>query len=101
MVDIKFKQYHIVSTKYGYSLYKMRLDDNKKPVMVKDKTSKTGLKISEIVIGYFQNITQTLEAIERNLILTGNKKIDTIEKIIKEEKKITKELENFIENKKS
>ena len=92
MIDMKFNEFHIKSNRYGFSVYKMSIE-NDKPVTYHDKA---GEHVSETPIGYYNSLNDSLINIRRFMIRTGSEKIETLEQFIKLNKKIKSEFEKFI-----
>ena len=95
MVDLRFKNYRITNNnKYGYVLYKTDLDSKGEIKEIID--SKGTLRLSQQVIGYYNTVGQSLEAIINYQIKTGEKVIKSVPELVKTTKDLKQELDNWI-----
>ena len=92
MVDLQFKNYHITSNKYGYSVCKMSMEDGK-PLF---NQTKSGLQIREQPVGYYNDLRQALRAIANNVVRTGDDRIESINEFKEAVKQANNELDKFI-----
>ena len=92
MVDLQFKNYHITSNKYGYSVCKMSMEDGK-PLF---NQTKSGLQIREQPLGYYNDLRQALKGIVRNIVRTGGDRIESIYEFKEAIKQAKNELDKFI-----
>lgn len=92
MVDLQFKNYHITSNKYGYTVCKMSMEDGK-PLF---NQTKSGLQIREQPLGYYNDLRQALRAITNNVVRTGDDRIESIYEFKEAVKQAKNELDEFI-----
>ena len=92
MVDLQFKNYHITSNKYGYSVCKMSMEDGK-PLF---NQTKNGLQIREQPLGYYGDLRQALNGIINNIVRTGSDRIESINEFKEAVKQAKNELDEFI-----
>lgn len=92
MVDLQFKNYHITSNKYGYTVCKMSMEDGK-PLF---NQTKSGLQIREQPFGYYGDLRQALKGIVRNIVRTGDDRIESINEFKEAVKQANNELDKFI-----
>lgn len=92
MVDLQFKNYHITSNKYGYTVCKMSMEDGK-PLF---NQTKSGLQIREQPVGYYNDLRQALKGIVRNMVRTGGDRIESISEFKEAVKQSKNELDEFI-----
>ena len=97
MVDLRFKNYRITNNnKYGYVLYKTDLDSKGEIKEIID--SKGTLRLSQQVIGYYNTVGQSLEAIINYQIKTGEKVIKSVPELVKTTKDLKQELDNWVKS---
>ena len=92
MVDLQFKNYHITSSKYGYNVCKMSMEDGQ-PLF---NQTKSGLQIREQPVGYYHDLRQALKGIVRNIVRTGDDRIESIYEFKEAVKQAKNELDKFI-----
>lgn len=92
MVDLQFKNYHITSNKYGYTVCKMSMEDGK-PLF---NQTKSGLQIREQPIGYYNDLRQALKGIVSNIVRTGSDRIESINEFKEAVTQAKNELDEFI-----
>lgn len=97
MVDLRFKNYRIINNnKYGYVLYKTNLDSKGEIKEIID--SKGTRRLSQQVIGYYNTVGQSLEAVINYQIKTGEKVIKSVPELVKTTKDLKQELDNWIKS---
>lgn len=97
MVDLRFKNYQITNnSKYGYILYKVDLDNDGEIKQVVDKKGKTNL--SRKIVGYYNTVGQSLEAIIDYQIKTGKKVIKSIPELVQTTKNLKQEIDDWIKS---
>lgn len=97
MVDLRFENYRIINNnKYGYVLYKTDLDSKDEIKEVID--SKGTSRLSQQVIGYYNTVGQSLEAIIDYRIKTGEKVIKSIPDLMQTTKELRQQLDNWIKS---
>lgn len=92
MVDLQFKNYHITSNKYGYTVCKMSMEDGK-PLF---NLTKSGLQIREQPVGYYNDLRQALKGIVSNMVRTGSDRIESINEFKEAVTQAKNELDEFI-----
>ena len=97
MVDLRFKNYRIINNnKYGYILYKTDLDSKGEIKEIID--SKGTSRLSQQVVGYYNTVGQSLEAIIDYQIKTGEKVIKSIPDLLQTTKELKQEIDDWIKS---
>lgn len=87
MIDIRIRQYHITSNKYGYQARKMKLE-NGQPMMTYDANGNE--VIDQVLVGYYPSLRYALEGIKKYIVQTGDTPITSINDYLNSVKSIEK-----------
>ena len=85
MIDIKIRQYHITSNKYGYQVRKMKLE-NGQPVMTRDANGNEA--VDQSLVGYYPSLRYALVGIKKYVLQTGDVQITSIDEYLETVKSI-------------
>lgn len=96
MIDIKIRQYHITSNKYGYQARKMKLE-NGQPVMTQDANGNE--VIDQTLVGYYPSLRYALAGIKKYIVQTGDVQITSIDEYLETVKSIEKMFDETAINK--
>ncbi|GAX06831.1 hypothetical protein IWT25_02178 [Secundilactobacillus pentosiphilus] len=85
MIDIKIRQYHITSNKYGYQVRKMKLADGQ-PMMTYDANGNE--VIDQTLVGYYPSLRYALAGIKKYIVQNGDIQITSIDEYVETVKSI-------------
>ncbi|GAA3611230.1 hypothetical protein [Secundilactobacillus similis] len=96
MIDMKYKQYHITSDRYQFTVNRMKMQDGQ-PVVITD--AKGNKSYAESLVGHWNSLGNALKGLRNYMIRVDEPVITSLDELITANHNIEQEFDDWLDPK--